>query len=286
MSALDAADNLRTIAHHWVEMSRWDKAEPAIRALLAVDPDDLDAHDMLSTTLLEKGEPSLAREVIERWLEIAPTDSRAHALLAFVEHAAANDEAAVAAATDAVRLAPNGAFERGVLAAVMLGAGDSAGAMHVALDALQLSPLEFNALRTLAWSSLENHRPDLAARATRDLLMLGPTHKFVLSSAGQLFRALGRRGEGMRLLRDLLANDPANPRCHLALGHAYWERGDAPAARQHFREALRLNPELEEVRKFLRMGRRTMPGNMPAGWRLYQQVITWDENGHKIVEEY
>jgi tetratricopeptide (TPR) repeat protein len=89
----------------------------------------------------------------------------------------------------------------------------------------------------------------------------------------------------MRLLRDLLARDPANPRCHLAIGQAYWDRGDAPAARRHFREALRLNPRLDEVRKLLRMGRRTDPWQMPAGWRLYQQVVTWDENGHKIVQE-
>jgi predicted Zn-dependent protease len=157
-----AADNLRTIAHRWVEMARWDKAEPAIRSLLAQDPNDIDAHDLLCVVLIETGDPLAAREVVQRWLELAPTHSRAHAILALVMHAAADDPAAIAAANQAVRLAPDGSFERGVLASVMLGAGDSQGAMRVALEALERSPFEFNALRTLAWASLENNRPDLA----------------------------------------------------------------------------------------------------------------------------
>ena len=59
---------------------------------------------------------------------------------------------------------------------------------------------------------------------------------------------LGRKDEADHTLGSALANDPENALTHANQGWAFLHRGDHERALEHFREALRIDPELDWAR--------------------------------------
>ena len=59
---------------------------------------------------------------------------------------------------------------------------------------------------------------------------------------------LGRKDEAQQTLGSALANDPENALTHANQGWALLHRGDHAKALEHFREALRIDPELDWAR--------------------------------------
>lgn len=157
--------------------------------------------------------------------------------------------------------------------------GDVLESDQLAMSALAIDPTDLEAVNIAARCAIATRGRTRTEAAIRQMLSLAPDDGFVLSEVGKMLFEIGRRASGMAVLRSVLRADPTNHRLHLTLGYAYIARGDWVDARRHFREALRIKPELEQIRRLLRMGNKTLPPKMPEGWTIVRWIEKWDEEG-------
>ena len=73
----------------------------------------------------------------------------------------------------------------------------------------------------------------------------------VLNALANAYGSANRFDDALRALRQALKLDPESPTTHLNLGVCYQALGDAARARAAYREALRLQPDLERARRYL-----------------------------------
>lgn len=75
-------------------------------------------------------------------------------------------------------------------------------------------------------------------------ISLAPTSESILLNAATLVSELGRNDESLEILEFLVARDPLNPRTHWRLGYAYEVVGRWHDARESFKKALLLSPNM------------------------------------------
>jgi tetratricopeptide (TPR) repeat protein len=73
----------------------------------------------------------------------------------------------------------------------------------------------------------------------------------VWNNAGSVMVALGNQDEALKLLRQAVANSPADPTYRFNYGYALWRYGKFDEAADHLREALRANPNDGEAQYIL-----------------------------------
>ena len=228
---VEPIDQLRAVAHHWLAARRFDRAEAAVRDVLAADPADAFALAALGEVLCERNDLPAAAEAARAAVAAHPAVAGCHASLARVCLATRNAPAAVAAA-------PRG----GAAAAAVAVRAGPAGAGAVQHQRPRRGPAGSRGVfggRPGGAERAGHRRPDVPGRgrprrgragAARALLQAGPAEGFCLGLAGRVFRQIGLRSQGMQLLRAVVQQDPNRPAAHEALAFAYWNRGDVPAA--------------------------------------------------------
>jgi tetratricopeptide (TPR) repeat protein len=194
--------------------NRFDFAEAEFRRALAEWPDNPVAHAFLSLCLSGKDERDEALREAEVAVRLDPSAAFCH----FVHGRALCDQnryrEAESAAREAIRLDPENADYFGLLASTEFGLGRWAEALE-------------SADRGLAVDPDHPHSTNLRAMALVQL---------------------GRNVEASQSLGRALANNPENGLTHANQGWALLHSGDYNRALDHFREALRLEPELEWAR--------------------------------------
>jgi tetratricopeptide (TPR) repeat protein len=274
-------EKLRAIANHWLSCRRLDQAEPVLRDILAIEPQDAEAMNQLAAVLIDSNQLDEAAELSKTAIGLQPQQGFGYANLARVLMAQRKLAPAIEAARTAVRLQPN-TFHLGLLSRTLFSAGNLPDASAAAKACLAHDPGELNSLAVCALYSLSIKDYKQAEKYAGMLLQHGPIEGFCLTLAATVFREIGRRTEGMQLLRSYIQREPNNARAHEAMGLACWNRGDVPGARRYFREALRLDPRMERVRQILRMHTKTRPQDMPEGWVLTRYVDYRDNRGQKV----
>jgi len=280
-------DKLRRIAQHWLACRRTDHAEVALREILSAEPQDLFALTQLSGLLTDQNETQEAEELARAAIRGYPDHAAGYGALARAAQRRNDHAVAISAATNAVRIQPN-SFYLGLLSSVFYSARRISEARGAAAECLRLEPTDLNALAISALTSLALRDFAQAEGCARVLLQHGPVEGFCLTMAATVFREIGLRAEGMRLLRTLVEHEPNNPRAHEAIALACWNRGDIATARKHFREALRIDPRMERVRQILRLHSKTRAQDMPEGWVYTRYIDRYDAQGRRtrtIIEE-
>ena len=196
------------------DQRRYEDAERELKQVLAGDPHNAEAHAMLGLCLAQR----------KAYLE------------------------ASAEADAAVGLAPDVPFAHYAKASVLLQRDrydEAAAAIHEALRLNSFSP-EYYALQgrirfvQRRWAdALESAENGLAIEA--DHAACGNLRAMALTQ-------LGRKEEAGAALGESLARDPHNAVTHANQGWTYLHRGEHKKALEHFREALRIDPELEWAR--------------------------------------
>ncbi len=237
--------------------------------------------NQLSAVLIDLNQPQEGLKLARSSVRLRPEDPAAYANIARASMALKDHTTAVSAARTAISLQPN-SFYLGMLSAALFSARQIPEARDAAMRCLASDPTELNALAIAALTSLAMADHAQAEKCAMMLLQHGPVEGFCLTMAATVFREIGRRAEGMRLLKTFVEREPNNPRAHEAMGLACWNRGDVPGARRYFREALRINPEMERVRQILRMHTKTRPQDMPEGWVQTRYVERYDAHGRKV----
>jgi Tfp pilus assembly protein PilF len=193
---------------------RWEQAEAQLRLALADDNQNAEAHRMLALCLLERKERAAAEAEARQAIHLSPDDARGHLALARVLYDRRRFEEARAAVEEAIRL----------------DARDS--------DAFALR----------GWIAFRAENWQAALSAAEHGLAIDPDDKECTNLRAMALVKLGRRGEAGQSIEAALARDPEDATTHANQGWTLLESRQPQKAMTHFREALRLDPNLEWAR--------------------------------------
>lgn len=197
------------------QQSRYDLAEQELRQALAEEPDSPLAHALLALCLCERKDHSAAMHEAEEAVHLGPDVSLTHYAWAYVLFQRDRLQDAEAAIEQALELAPWDADYHSLLASI-----------------------RFNRRR---WKE--------ALEAAERGLELEAEHGGCTNLRAMALVKLGRRAEAGAALGDALSRDPEDALTHANQGWTLLEQRQPDKALEHFREALRLEPNLEWARE-------------------------------------
>jgi len=222
------------LAHH--QAGRLDEAEAVYRAVLAADPDNVDALHFSGVIAYQRGDARAAASLIAAALARNPANAPAHNNLG--NALAAQGE--LARATDCYR------------------------------EATRLAPGYVDAHVNLGAKLKMQGRLDEAAAAYRDALALAPAHATALSNLGAIGNEQARPQEALELCERAVAAKPDLAEAHNNLGNALQSLGRREPAEAAFRRALEIRPDMASAS--LNYGfSRLLQGDYAAGLPLLEK---------------
>jgi tetratricopeptide (TPR) repeat protein len=197
-----------------IQQSRFELAEEQLRLALAQNSNDARAYALLSLCLLERDRHDDATAEARRAIEADPNAPLGYYALAMIEHRRDNHAAAHETIQQAIRLEPWNSHFFGLLAAIEASRYRWQAALDAANQGLEFDPedVQCNNLRAIA-----------------------------------LVR-LGRKDEAGATVAATLAREPENALTHANMGWTLLHQREPRRATEHFREALRIDPNLEWAR--------------------------------------
>jgi tetratricopeptide (TPR) repeat protein len=198
--------------------------------------------------LYQQGRYDLADREFRQELATAPEHSLAHAFLAICLSAQDQDEDALREADEAVRLDPEEAFCHFARGQVLRDQDRLKDAKAAVEEAIRLDPVNAGYFGLLASVEIGRRRWAEALDAADRGLALDPENRVCTNLRAMALVQLGRKDEAEQTLGSALANNPEDALTHANQGWALLHRGDHARALEHFREALRIDPELDWAR--------------------------------------
>ena len=229
--------------------------------------------------LLRQGRIDRAEEELRLYLGEHPDSDFAHAQLALcLSHMDRHQEAHEEAKT-AVGLAPDHPFSHYVHSVVLADANclpEAEAAIREAIGLDQSTSMYFG---QLAKVHLQRQQWQQALDAAELGLQVDPADDDCANLRSIALIRLGRRVEASDTLRGALERDPDDAWTHANLGWSLIEQGRYNDAMVHFREALRLEPNLEHAR----LGIITA---LKAQHFLYRPILRYFLWAQKLNEKY
>jgi tetratricopeptide (TPR) repeat protein len=197
------------------QQNRHAMAEQELRLALAQEPDDAHAHALLALCLAENKKFKDATDEARQAVQLAPDYDFAHYAAAKVAYARDHCSDALRAIEEAIRLDPTAPDYRALLAAI------------------HFDQSRWKEALAAAEAGLEQDAEHVGCANLRAMALV----------------KLGRRAEAGRTIDATLARNPDNSSTHANQGWTYLEANNPQKALEHFREALRLDPENEWARQ-------------------------------------
>lgn len=199
--------------------------------------------------LYQQSRYDLAVQELRQEMAGDPNNPLAHALLALCLCGCKDYRAATAAAEEAVHLGPNLPFGYYALASSLYHADRLSEAEEAIGQALALDPWDANYHSLLASIRFDQRRWADALEAAERGLEQDPEHSTCVNVRAMALVKLGRRTEAGAAISDALRRDPDDALTHANQGWTLLEQSQPEKAMEHFREALRLEPNLEWARE-------------------------------------
>lgn len=209
----------------------------------------MSAHLERARLLLAQSRPQDAEQESMLALAQQPDNPEALALLALSRLEQGKKEPALEAARSAVGLAPEEPFFHSVHAHVLRDLDRPDDAFIAVQEALRLDPAEANHFSLLASIELYRNRWPAALEAAERALALNPEHVGAANLRAMALVRLGRKAEAMESVDYALDRAPEDAFSHANQGWNLLHRNEPRRAQEHFREALRLDPELDYARE-------------------------------------
>ena len=199
--------------------------------------------------LYQQSRHELAEGELRQALATEPQDAYAHALLALCLAACEKFDAATAEARQAIYLAPDFSFAHYAQARVWYDRNHYREARAAIEEAIRLDSTDADYFSLLAAIHFDEKRWSDTLTAVEQGLQFDPEHVGCTNLRAMAMVKLGRRAEAGTTIAAALAKHPDNSLTHANQGWTLLERGQARKALEHFREALRLDPENEWARR-------------------------------------
>ncbi|WP_422925556.1 tetratricopeptide repeat protein [Singulisphaera sp. PoT] len=199
--------------------------------------------------LLEQGRYDLAEREFRGAIIEAPDEPGPHAMLALCLKQRDLFQEALHEADEAIRLEPGWDFGHYVRGRVLLGMRrlkEAEASLHAAI---QLDPNHIPSFGLLAQVYYASNRWQKALEAADHGLSLDAENALCANVRAMALIQLGRKQEAAETLGSALEDDPENALTQANQGWTCLHRGDHVQALVHFREALRLEPNLEWARE-------------------------------------
>ena len=197
------------------QQNRYELAEAEFRQVLADDPEDTYAHTFLGLCLLERKEYRPATEHVERAIHLAPDMGIAHWAHSRILLERNYVDPALRAIHEAIRLEPENADYHAQESAIYLEKSKWQEALNAAEQGLQIDPEHISCTNLRAMAMVK----------------------------------LGRREAAGQTIGAALARNPEDAITHANQGWTLLHDGNPNKAMEHFREALRLDPNNEWARQ-------------------------------------
>jgi tetratricopeptide (TPR) repeat protein len=209
----------------------------------------MSAHLERARLLLAQSRPADAESESMLALAAQPQDPAALTLLALSRAEQNKHDKALEAAQEAVGLAPDSPYAHYVHAVVLHRGERHDDAFRAAHEALRLDPSDPDHFALMSSIELAQRRWPAALEAAESALALNPEHVNAANLRAMALVRLGRKAEAMETVDYALHRAPEDPFSHANQGWNCLHRNDPKKAQEHFREALRLDPELDYARQ-------------------------------------
>lgn len=198
--------------------------------------------------LYQQSRHEMAEAELRQALASEPDDAYAHALLALCLTAREKFEDATAEARQAIQLAPDFPFTHYAHARVLHDRNRQAEALSAIQEAIRLDSADADYFSLLAAIHCDEKRWQEALAAAEQGLQFDSEHVGCTNLRAIAMVKLGRKAEAGATIDAALAKNPDNAVTHANQGWTLLEQGEPKKALEHFREALRLDPENEWAR--------------------------------------
>lgn len=203
-----------------------------------------DAHLQRARLLLQQGRNEEAVRELRLQLGQESENAGTHSLLALALTELEQHSEAAGHAEQAIHLAPDSTIGHYALARVMLGRNRYEEARAAILEAIRLDPYDADFYGILAATFLQQRRWREALQSADQGLEIDPEHSLCTNFRAESLVKLGDRAGAAKTIGDALARRPDDAYTHANQGWALLHEGKHREALEHFREALRIDPEL------------------------------------------
>ncbi len=244
------ADPLATaVQHHRAGRAR--EAEALYRQVLAAQPDNPEALQLLGTLRLQEGDAAAAAGLIRRAIEIDPKRPGSHFNLGLALAGLGDRDGAIAAYRAALALRPEDAEAHTNLGQLLLATQRPEEAVASFDAALRIDPGQTEALFGRGAAHAAAQRFDRAERDLRALLAAQPDDARTLNRLGAVLIKQARMEEAIDVLRRGRDRHPANADILANLASAHEARNELDAAEDCARQAQALSPDAPGLRILL-----------------------------------
>jgi tetratricopeptide (TPR) repeat protein len=191
----------------------------------------------------------LAANALREALTLSPTDARAHALLALCLTRQQKFQEATDAAQTAIVHEPDYPFAHYALAATLFDRNRFPEAEAAARESVRLDPENTDYWTLLGMSLFNQSRWADALDAADHGLHFDAEHAGAINLRAMSLVKLGRKEEAAHSIAGALHRNPDNAFSHANQGWTALHRNDHRQALEHFREALRLDPNNQWARE-------------------------------------
>jgi tetratricopeptide (TPR) repeat protein len=199
--------------------------------------------------LYEQSRYEQAQTELRRLLASEPNDAFAHALLGLCLAKNKQLNEALQESQHAIHLAPDEAFHHYAMASVLVEREDFDDAGFAIAESLRLDPHQADAFSLQAAVRLQQRDWKGALASADKGLEIDAEHVGCTNLRAMALRQLNRKEEAAATMHEALAKAPEDAPTHANQGWALLQRGDPTKALEHFREALRIDPELDWARE-------------------------------------
>jgi tetratricopeptide (TPR) repeat protein len=234
----------RAQAQELLVRKRYDLAEPVIRKILAIVPQDPNANRQLASSLMSLRRLDEALDQARRAVAVKPDSELPHVILAAVFAMRSENELAIPCYLEALRLKADFAIAYFGLADCCAQLDRWPEALEWAAKGLSLNPTHCGMLRVRAMALAAVGRAEESMQVVQEFFRLEPNSAASHGAAGSALRFMGRHDGAAAHLLDALAITPTSPQTHKVLALVRLQQDRLDDARHHFNQALALHPGL------------------------------------------
>lgn len=199
-------------------------------------------------SLIDVDRYDMALKELRKAMELNPDNGQVWLLMLICYTKMGRRDKAIDIARQLLTVHPKEPLIYFLLALNLVDKEELADAQKVALAGLNIAPNYVNLFEVLGQIYLIEKDWEKALEYANKGLAIEPSAVDCLNIRVKALTQLGRKEELKASMEDTLSAAPNNPHTHNNIGWSKLQSGDHQGAKEHFVEALRLNPNLEDAR--------------------------------------